>query len=109
MAPPASKVFISYNRADHDWAEWIAETIETAGYEPILQAWHFLPGQNFVLRMQQAVTDADLTIAVLSEAYLKAEFTQPEWAAAFCARSHGRKAQAYTRTRDCLEDLKSLV
>jgi hypothetical protein len=42
MAPPASKVFISYNRADRDWAEWIGETIETAGYELILQAWHGL-------------------------------------------------------------------
>ena len=82
MAPPASKVFISYNRADRDWAEWIAGTIETAGYKPIIQAWDFRPGENFVLRMQQAAAEANITIAVLSEAYLKAEFTQPEWAAA---------------------------
>lgn len=36
-----------------------------------------------MLRMQQAAAEADITMAVLSEAYLKAEFTQPEWAAAF--------------------------
>jgi hypothetical protein len=36
MAPAASKVFISYNRADRDWAEWIASAIESAGYEPII-------------------------------------------------------------------------
>jgi hypothetical protein len=33
--------------------------------------------------MQEAMADSDLTIAALSEHYLKAEFTQPEWAAAF--------------------------
>jgi hypothetical protein len=83
MAPSASKVFISYNRADRDWAEWIAGAIESAGYEPIIQAWHFRPGENFVLRMQEAAEQTDFTIAVLSETYLKSEFTQPEWAAAF--------------------------
>jgi hypothetical protein len=30
------------------------------------------------------MADSDLTIAVLSEHYLKAECSQPEWAAAFC-------------------------
>jgi hypothetical protein len=33
--------------------------------------------------MQQATAKAEITIAVLSDAYLKAEFTQPEWASAF--------------------------
>ena len=89
--PP--KVFISYNRVDRDWAEWIAGVIEPAGYEPIVQAWHFRPGQNFVLRMQQAMTESAITIAVLSEAYLRAEFTQPEWAAAFAQDPTGEKRQ----------------
>jgi hypothetical protein len=35
MTPSASKVFISYNRADRDWAEWIAGVIKGAGYEPM--------------------------------------------------------------------------
>lgn len=83
MAPEPPKVFISYNRSDRDWAEWIAETLERAGYEPILQAWHFRPGENFVIRMQEAAAQTDFTIAVLSAKYLKSEYTQPEWAAAF--------------------------
>ena len=90
MASEPPKVFISYNRADRDWAEWIAGAIESAGYEPIIQAWHFRPGQNFVLRMQEAMADSDLTIAVLSEDYLKAEFTQSEWAAAFARDPTGK-------------------
>src|SRR5271166_4759235 len=84
------KVFISYNRADHDWAEWIAGAIERSGYQPIIQAWDFRPGQDFVLRMQEAMANSDLTIAVLSEHYLKAEFTQSEWAAAFTRDPTGK-------------------
>jgi hypothetical protein len=93
MASEPPKVFISYNRADRDWAEWIAGAIGRGGYQPIIQAWDFRPGQNFVLRMRQATTEADTTIAVLSEAYLKAEFTQPEWAAAFAQDPTGEKRQ----------------
>jgi len=47
LASESPKVFISYNRADRDWAEWIAGTTESAGYEPIIQAWHFRPGEDF--------------------------------------------------------------
>src|SRR5271165_4391830 len=91
MASEPLKVFISYNRADRDWAEWIAGAIESAGYEPIIQAWHFRPGENFVLRMQEAAAQTDFTIAVLSETYLKSEYTQPEWAAAFAQDPTGEK------------------
>jgi hypothetical protein len=75
--------FISYNRADKQWAEWIAWTLEEAGYSVLVQAWDFLPGGNFVLEMQRAAAESQKTIAVLSESYLKSSYTQPEWAAAF--------------------------
>jgi hypothetical protein len=75
--------FISYNSADKDRAEWIAWQLEEAGYTAIIQAWDFGPGQNFVLAMQKAATEAKRTIAVLSPNYLNAKFTAPEWAAAF--------------------------
>lgn len=75
--------FISYNRADKQWAEWIAWTLEEAGYSVVIQAWDFRPGGNFVLDMQRAAAESHKTIAVLSESYLKSSFTQPEWAAAF--------------------------
>jgi hypothetical protein len=75
--------FISYNSADKDRAEWIAWQLEAAGYTTVIQAWDFGPGQNFVLAMQKAATEAKRTIAVLSPDYLNAKFTAPEWAAAF--------------------------
>lgn len=72
--------FISYNSQDRTWAEWIAWTLEEAGYSTVIQAWDFRPGGNFVLAMQQAATDTRQTVAVLSQHYLNAEYTQPEWA-----------------------------
>ncbi|BAU12271.1 kinesin light chain [Leptolyngbya sp. NIES-3755] len=75
--------FISYNRHDRTWAEWIAWTLESAGYSVVIQAWDFRPGGNFVLEMQRAASEAERTLAVLSENYLNSQFTQPEWAKAF--------------------------
>lgn len=75
--------FISYNKADSTWAEWIAWQLEEAGYTTILQAWDFRPSENFVLRMNQAIQDSERTVAVLSPDYLSALFTLPEWTAAF--------------------------
>lgn len=74
--------FISYNSTDHAWAEWIAWVLEEHGYSLIIQAWDFRPGGNFILDMQRATTEAQRTVVVLSEAYLKALYTQSEWAAA---------------------------
>src|SRR2546427_506716 len=65
------------------WAEWIAWQLDEAAYSVILQAWAFLPGRNFVIQMDRALTLAPRMIAVLSPQYLSALYTQPEWAAAF--------------------------
>ena len=75
--------FISYNGADQRWAEWIAWQLEEAAYSVIVQAWDFLPGSNFVVQMDRALTLAPRMIAVLSPQYLSSLYTQPEWAAAF--------------------------
>ena len=63
VSKPARKVFISYNTADREWAEWIATVVEEAGDQPIIQTCDFRPGKNFVLCMDKAVAEADLTIA----------------------------------------------
>ena len=73
-------MFISYNKADKAWAEWIAWQLEDKGqYQVILQAWDFLAGSNFVLEMDKAARLAEHTIAVLSPHFLSSRFTQPEW------------------------------
>jgi TIR domain len=94
--------FISYNKADRQWAEWIGWTLEEAGYSVVIQAWDFRPGGNFVLEMQKAAVGTQKTIAVLSEDYLNAEFTQPEWASAFAQDPQGVKRTLIPiRVRTC--------
>ena len=83
--------FISYTEADKAWAEWIAWTLEEAGLSVIIQAWDFRPGGNFVLDMQRAASETEKTIVVLSPAYLEAEYTQPEWDAAFAQDPQGKQ------------------
>lgn len=83
--------FVSYNRHDKAWAEWIAWILEESGYTVVIQAWDFRPGGNFVLDMQRAASEAERTIAVLSENYLSSQFTQPEWASAFAQDPTGEK------------------
>ena len=75
--------FITYNKADLKWAEWIAWELEAAGYKVKFQAWDSQPGMNFVVFMNQSAKEAERTVAVLSQAYVRALFTQPEWSAAF--------------------------
>ena len=82
-------VFISYNGADRTWAEWIAWALEEDGYKVVIQAWDFRPGSNFVVEMDRAAAGTDKTVLVLSDNYLRAEFTHPEWAAAFARDPRG--------------------
>lgn len=99
---PQKDFFISYNKADRQWAEWIAWTLEESGYSVVIQAWDFRPGGNFVLEMQKAAVGTQKTIAVLSEDYLKAEYTQSEWAAAFAQDPQGKNRTLIPiRVRKC--------
>jgi hypothetical protein len=82
-ASERSDFFVSYNAADCCWAEWIAWQLEDAGYSTKIQAWDFRPGGNFVLSMHAALAAADRILIVLSDNFLKSEFTHPEWASVF--------------------------
>ncbi len=104
MASGPSDVFVSYNRADRDWAEWIAWTLEAAGRPVLFQDWDFRPGSNFALRMQDGAR-ARYTVAVLSSSYLEAEYTQAEWAAAFARDPQGKNRSLIPfRVRECQPD-----
>ncbi|UFW51111.1 MULTISPECIES: toll/interleukin-1 receptor domain-containing protein [Bradyrhizobium] len=85
--------FISYNKADREWAEWIAYVLEEEGFSTSVQAWDFRPGKNFVLELQRVAGSADRTIMVLSPDYLVSEFGSPEWAAAFAGDPKGDRAK----------------
>lgn len=107
MTEQKKDFFISYNGKDKDWAEWIAWQLEETGYSVVIQAWDFRPSGNFVLEMQKAA-QAERTIMVLSPNYLAAQFTQPEWAAAFAQDPTGQKGNLLpVRVADC--DLHGLL
>ena len=57
--------FISYTKADRQWAEWIAWQLDQAGYSLVIQAWDFGPGKNFVWEMHNATIQTERTIMVL--------------------------------------------
>src|SRR5215211_98260 len=90
MGGPAD-FFVSYTGADTAWAEWIAQTLEDAGYQTIIQAWDFRPGQDFLHQMQKATQRAARTITVLSPAYLGSAFGEAEWRAAFASDPTGQQ------------------
>jgi hypothetical protein len=73
--------FISFNRADRDWATWVAWALEEAGYSVFFQDWDFRG--NFVEHMGRAHARAQRTLAVLSDHYVGSDFTLAEWSARF--------------------------
>lgn len=101
--------FVSFNKADRAWAEWVAWVLEEAGYLVFFQDWDFKG--NFILEMDKAHSQSRRTIAVLSPDYLASRFTAPEWAARFAedARSqHDRLIPV--RVRPCaLEGLLAQI
>ena len=100
--------FISYNSADKAWAEWIAWQLEQVGYSTVIQAWDFGPGGNFVQAMHKAAIEAERTLIVLSPDWLSAQFTWPEFAAAFVQDPTGEKRRVVpVRVRPC--DLTGLL
>ncbi len=82
--------FISYNKADRTWAEWIAWELEEADYSVVIQAWDFRPGSNFALEMNEGLKQAERVVAILSPDFIKSGFTASEWAAAFAGDPTGK-------------------
>lgn len=93
--------FVSYNKHDKAWAEWIAWELEAAGYTTIIQAWDFGAANDFVIQMQKAAVESERTLGVLSPDSITAPFVQKEWAAALAADPVGEKRKlVLARVRD---------
>jgi hypothetical protein len=72
---------ISFTLADRDWAEWITWQLREAGYTTTFVGSDFRPGESFIQRMSETLSEADRVLAVLSPAYLESSFATYEWAA----------------------------
>jgi len=89
----AADFFVSYTASDESWAEWIAWTLEEDGYQVLVHAWDFVPGSNWVQKMQEGVRDARRMVAVLSEDYLGSVYGSAEWQAAWAQDPAGADRQ----------------
>jgi hypothetical protein len=93
---------VSYTQADLAWAEWIAWTLEEDGYRVLVQAWDFVPGSNWVQKMQDGVRDARRTVAVLSPEYLQSVYGSAEWQAAWAQNPTGSESKLLpVRVKQC--------
>lgn len=81
--------FISYNYHDREIAIWIGHQLEEAGYSVVIHERDFTG--NWINQMDEAIQYCGRTIAVLSPAYINAEYTKVEWAHAFKEDPKGEK------------------
>lgn len=96
-----SDFFISYTSADSEWAEWIAAELGAAGYSTLIQAWDFVPGMDFLHKMQEGIASAR-TVAVWSPDYFESAFAGVEWRAVFAKDPGGDLGLLVpVRVRDC--------
>jgi tetratricopeptide (TPR) repeat protein len=70
---PDPDFFVSHADDDQPWAEWIAAQLKAAGYGVIVKAWDFLPGENRLTRLDEALATSKHTLCVLSQAYVDSE------------------------------------
>lgn len=71
--------FISYTSKDENYATWIAEVLESVGYQVIIQAWDFRGGDNFVNKIDESLKECNKLLIVLSRAYLESKWCEAEW------------------------------
>ncbi|ADB74140.1 FxSxx-COOH system tetratricopeptide repeat protein [Geodermatophilus obscurus] len=90
MSDRGTDFFISHAGRDTGWAEWLAWQLQQAGYSVELDVWDWVPGEDFVARMQEALQRADRLLAVCTSAYFSSTFSGAELRAAFAQQSAGR-------------------
>ena len=94
--------FVAYNAADQQWAEWIGERLQEAGYTFELQSYDYWARSSMILEMFAVSAIADATIAVLSPDFLAENLDRPEWQAAHAQDPTATKGILIpVRVREC--------
>jgi hypothetical protein len=78
MSDEKRDLFISFNSADKNWADWIAFQLKRKGYTTFYQHDDFLPGSDFLQEMNLAMINAKLTVAIWSKNYFDSKFASLE-------------------------------
>jgi|SRR5215469_13597385 len=83
--------FISYNKADREWAQWLDWFVRSKGLTTFTQFNDIPWGSNFVSRMDEGLKQAERLILVLSPDFLSSVFTEAEWTTIFAKDPDGSK------------------
>jgi hypothetical protein len=83
--------FVSYNKADLEWAKWLVWHLEEMGFITTAQFKDFPVAQNFIVNMGKALETSTRMVAVLSPEYISALYTTAEWTAVFAKDPDGSK------------------
>lgn len=83
--------FISYTNADRNRATWVAELLEENNYQVTIQEWDFMPGDNFVQKIDEALKTCNKMIIILSEAYIKSKWCTSEWTSKLTEQNSSNK------------------
>jgi hypothetical protein len=95
--------YISYAQSDRAWAEWVAWTLEEAGYSVIVASRDLKPGENIFLNLDSALSGARQGIAILSSAYLESKWATSEWAAFMARDPHGQRGTLHLIRIEAIE------
>jgi tetratricopeptide (TPR) repeat protein len=83
-------VFVSHAGADRSWAEWVDWILRMElGRSTICDVYDFSVGDDFVLKMNEALARAEHVMLLLSPQSLGRKYVEAEWSAAFA--SHGSR------------------
>lgn len=85
MATRRERVFISYAREDERWALRVGKQMMRLGFEVELDKWSWRGGDDFVERMNTALTKANIVVSIWSKSYFRPErWSLNEATAALC-------------------------
>jgi TIR domain len=80
-------IFVSYTSSDREWAFWIGQELKKLGHVPRIHEWEIPAGGNIAAWMERCLDSADHALFVISNIYLRADYSSWErqaaqWAAA---------------------------
>jgi hypothetical protein len=94
--------FISYNKADKDWSQWIDWCLRSKGYSTFTQFNDIPWGSDFIVKMDDGIKDSERVILIVSPDSLESGFVKREWSIAMAKDPDGTKGLLLPiRVRDC--------
>ena len=82
MSDAPRKVFISYAHEDAVLAREIADKLKAAGVPVWIDQHEMKPGDSFIGRMNEGLSDADYVLLLVSEASIASRWVSREWMSA---------------------------